>query len=70
VVEALNAGVDLLLVAFDSTQFYRIFACAADAAAQSRLDPEMLRASDARLDRAFPKVTLTSPPADAPPIGE
>jgi beta-N-acetylhexosaminidase len=70
VVEALNAGVDLLLVAFDSTQFYHIFACAADAAAQSRLDPEMLRASDARLDRAFPKVTLTSPPADAPPIGE
>jgi len=70
VVEALNAGVDLLLVAFDSTQFYRIFACAADAAAQKRLDPDMLRASEARLDRAFPKVTLTSPPADTPPIGE
>jgi hypothetical protein len=31
----------------------------------------MLRASEARLDRAFPKeVTLTSPPADARPIGE
>ena len=28
VVEALNAGVDLLLVAFDGAQFYRIFACA------------------------------------------
>jgi beta-N-acetylhexosaminidase len=70
VVEALNAGVDLLLVAFDSTQFYRIFACAADAAAQNKLDPEMLRASEARLDRAFPKVTATSPPADARPIGE
>ena len=25
VVEALNAGVDLLLVAFDGAQFYRIF---------------------------------------------
>ena len=70
VVEALNAGVDLLLVAFDSTQFYRIFACAADAAAQNKLDPDMLRASEARLDRAFPRVTLTSPPADAQPIGE
>jgi beta-N-acetylhexosaminidase len=70
VVEALNAGVDLLLVAFDSTQFYRIFACAADAAAQNRLDPDMLRASEARLDRAFPKVMLTSPPADIRPIGE
>ena len=28
VVEALNAGVDLLLVAFDGAQFYRIFSCA------------------------------------------
>ncbi|HTC97639.1 MAG TPA: glycoside hydrolase family 3 N-terminal domain-containing protein [Bradyrhizobium sp.] len=70
VVEALNAGVDLLLVAFDSTQFYRIFACAADAAAQNKLDPDMLRASEARLDRAFPRVMLTSPPADIRPIGE
>jgi len=70
VVEALNAGVDLLLVAFDSSQFYRIFACAADAAAQNKLDLEMLRASEARLDQASPRVTLTSPPVDAPPIGE
>jgi beta-N-acetylhexosaminidase len=60
VVEALNAGVDLLLVAFDSTQFYRIFACAADAAAQNKLDPDMLRASEARLDRAFPKAAATT----------
>ena len=28
VVEALNASVDLLLVAYDGAQFYRIFACA------------------------------------------
>ena len=28
VVEALNAGVDLLLVAYDGAQFYRVFACA------------------------------------------
>ena len=54
VVEALNAGVDLLLVAFDGTQFYRIFACAKDASSQGKLDPAMLRDSEARLKRAFP----------------
>ena len=61
VTEALNAGVDLLLVAFDSDQFYRIFACASDAAAQNKLDPDMLRDSDARLDKASAK---------GPPFGE
>lgn len=55
VVEALNAGADLLLVAFDSDQFYRIFACASEAAAQNRLDSEMLRDSDARLNARFGK---------------
>jgi beta-N-acetylhexosaminidase len=70
VVEALNAGVDLLLVAFDSAQFYRIFACASDAAAQNRLDLDMLRASEARLGRALPKAASISQGADAPPIGE
>jgi beta-N-acetylhexosaminidase len=70
VVEALNAGVDLLLVAFDGAQFYRIFACAADAAGQNKLDPEMLRASEARLDQFLPKVTPTSPASDARPTGE
>ena len=75
VVEALNAGVDLLLVAFDSAQFYRIFACGSDAAAQNKLDPEMLRASQARLDRAFPRRAFPRAPsisqgADARPIGE
>lgn len=47
--EALNAGVDLLLVAFDSAQFYRIFECAHDALVQGRLDAGMLQASEARL---------------------
>jgi len=28
VVEAINAGVDLLLVAYDGAQFYLVFACA------------------------------------------
>jgi len=71
VVEALNAGADLLLVAFDSDQFYRIFACASEAAAQDKLDRDMLRESAARLDRIFPKARPSpSPPADARPAGE
>ena len=54
VVEALNAGVDLLLVAFDGTQFYRIFACAMTAFAEGKLDAAMLRNSEVRLKGAFP----------------
>jgi beta-N-acetylhexosaminidase len=54
VVEALNAGVDLLLVAFDGAQFYRIFACAKAASSQGKLDAATLRDSEARLKRAFP----------------
>ncbi len=49
VVEALNAGVDLLLVAYDGAQFYRIFACASAGYDRGKLDPETLRASDMRL---------------------
>ena len=74
VVEALNAGADLLLVAFDSDQFYRIFACASEAAAQNRLDSEMLRDSDARLDARFRKslspAASPSAPAGARRAGE
>ena len=54
VVEALNAGVDLLLVAFDGAQFYRIFACAVAALAEGKLDAAMLGNSEARLREAFP----------------
>ncbi|KRR27936.1 beta-hexosaminidase [Bradyrhizobium lablabi] len=54
VVEALNAGVDLLLVAFDGAQFYRIFTCAMAASAEGRLDAAMLRDSETRLKAAFP----------------
>jgi beta-N-acetylhexosaminidase len=54
VVEALNAGVDLLLVAFDGTQFYRIFSCAVAASVGGRLDAAMLGDSEARLKGAFP----------------
>ncbi|UWU93807.1 glycoside hydrolase family 3 N-terminal domain-containing protein [Bradyrhizobium sp. CB1015] len=51
VVEAINAGVDLLLVAYDGAQFYRVFACALEGSRQGRLDAAMLRASTARLER-------------------
>lgn len=54
VVEALNAGVDLLLVAFDGAQFYRIFSCAMAASVEGRLDAAMLGESDMRLKAAFP----------------
>lgn len=54
VVEALNAGVDLLLVAFDGAQFYRIFACAVAASTEGKLDAAMLRDSEARLKGTIP----------------
>lgn len=54
VMEAINAGVDLLLVAYDGAQFYRVFACALDGLRQGKLDAAMLRASEARLEKGFP----------------
>lgn len=54
VVEALNAGVDLLLVTFDGAQFYRIFACAKQASSHGKLDAATLHDSEARLKLAFP----------------
>ncbi|SFU92778.1 glycoside hydrolase family 3 N-terminal domain-containing protein [Bradyrhizobium arachidis] len=51
VVEAINAGVDLLLVAYDGAQFYRVFSCALQGSRQGRLDAAMLHASAARLQR-------------------
>ena len=57
-VEALNAGVDLLLVAYDGAQFYRIFACASEAAARGALDAVMLERSEARLERSGPEAAM------------
>ncbi|MET0674214.1 MAG: glycoside hydrolase family 3 N-terminal domain-containing protein [Bradyrhizobium sp.] len=51
VVEALNGGADLLLVAYDGAQFYRVFGCAARALEHGELDTAMLQASEARLQR-------------------
>jgi beta-N-acetylhexosaminidase len=53
VVEGLNAGVDLLLVAYDGSQFYRAFDCAPDALKRHELDIAALHDSEARLMRAF-----------------
>jgi beta-N-acetylhexosaminidase len=53
VVEALNAGADLLLIAYDGSQFYRAFACASEAFSRHELDLAALRDSEARLRRTF-----------------
>lgn len=49
VVDGLNAGVDLLLFAFDGRQYYRGMRCALDAQSQGKLDSAMLAASEKRL---------------------
>nr|WP_246513167.1 glycoside hydrolase family 3 N-terminal domain-containing protein [Azospirillum picis] len=49
VVEALNAGVDLLLLALDGSHFYRAMACAVEAGKRGELDQGMLAASRERL---------------------
>jgi beta-N-acetylhexosaminidase len=54
VVEALNAGVDLLLVAYDGTQYYRLFNCALAAGSRGELDEAMLRKSSGRLEARLP----------------
>ncbi|MBR0790390.1 glycoside hydrolase family 3 protein [Bradyrhizobium manausense] len=61
VIEAINAGVDLLLVAYDGAQFYRIFGCALDGVRQDKLDAAMLRASAARLERSLSARRMMSP---------
>ncbi len=49
VVAALNAGADLVLIAFDGAQYYRMFPCAQAALAHGAIDAGMLAASAARL---------------------
>jgi beta-N-acetylhexosaminidase len=49
---ALNAGVDLLLVSWDTDKVYPALHCALAASDAGRLDPVMLRASARRLDVA------------------
>jgi beta-N-acetylhexosaminidase len=68
VVEALNAGVDLLLVAYDGNQFYRLFDCALTASSKGQLDEAMLRNSAARLETRLPgrSVNRSADLAEAP----
>jgi beta-N-acetylhexosaminidase len=49
VVQSLNAGVDLLLIAYDGQQYYRAMACALDALHRGTIDRAMLEDSDRRL---------------------
>jgi beta-N-acetylhexosaminidase len=51
-VAALNAGVDLVLVSFDTDQFYPVMHRLLAADRDGRLQPQPLRASDERLSRA------------------
>jgi len=50
VVDSLNAGVDLLLIAYDGQQYYRAMACALDALHRSRIDRGTLEDSARRLE--------------------
>ena len=68
VVEALNAGVDLLLVAYDGAQYYRLFNCALTASRRGELDQAMLRRSGARLEARRP-TRQAEVAANAPPRG-
>jgi beta-N-acetylhexosaminidase len=51
-VAAINAGVDLVLVSFDTAQFYPVMHGLLAADRDGRLEPEALRQSDERLRRA------------------
>ncbi len=50
VIEALNAGVDQLLVAFDSAQYFRIFECALSGLKRGEIDKATLAKSQMRLN--------------------
>jgi beta-N-acetylhexosaminidase len=51
-IEALNAGVDLILISWDSDQYYRVMYALLKADQQGRLNREVLHRSDQRLERA------------------
>lgn len=50
-VDAINAGIDLLLVSYDAEQYYEIFYCLLQAANHNELDRKLLNDSQRRLDR-------------------
>lgn len=50
-IEALNAGVDLILISYDPDQYYRVMYALLQADEQGKLDQEALKRSDQRLLR-------------------
>jgi beta-N-acetylhexosaminidase len=58
--------VDLLLVAYDGLQFYRMFHCAPGASADGRLDEAMLQNSLARLSQKMPAIAARAAVASSP----
>ena len=52
-IEALNAGVDLILVTYDPDQYYRIMYALLNAGENGKLDRNALNESDRRLERAI-----------------
>jgi beta-N-acetylhexosaminidase len=59
-IQALNAGVDLILISWDTDQFYPIMYALLKADRQGRLDREALKRSDERLKMAGPPATRLS----------
>ncbi len=52
-IEALNAGVDLILISYDPDQYYRVMYALLQADKEGKLDQDMLKQSDRRLERAI-----------------
>jgi beta-N-acetylhexosaminidase len=65
-VEAINAGVDLILVSYDTDQYYTVMHALLAADRDGRLQPEALRQSDARLSCAVPASARPSPTEPGP----
>jgi len=63
---ALNAGVDLLLVSWDTDKTYPAMRCALEALAAGRLDPAALRRSERRLNRLAQMAPAHTPSAPTP----
>lgn len=59
--EVLNSGIDLLLVSYDTDQYYEIFHCLLQAARRHELDPQLLAQSQRRLDKLFATLRRRSP---------
>jgi beta-N-acetylhexosaminidase len=55
-IEALNAGVDLILISWDADQYYRAMYALLKADEQGRLNREVLQRSDRRLERAIQSI--------------